>query len=268
MRMGGNVRLAGAQKTTGALMILRNFLAAALLLAADLAFPQDETLVRGRKLFDAHCSRCHNMGGTGGEGPSLARPILRHAKDEEALVKVIQEGIEGTEMPGTWMISGNEIRQIAAYVLSLGRVESTPLRGDANRGREMFEGASGCAGCHMVEGDGGNVGPDLSDVGLRRGADYLRQAVLSPGATVAEGFLLVRARTRAGEEVTGLRVNEDTFTIQLRDQAGGIHSLSKLELEGLEKVFSESLMPSYETALSAEELEDLIAYLASLRGEP
>jgi len=208
------------------------------------------------------------MGGTGGEGPSLARPTLRHAADEEALVKVIREGIEGTEMPSNWQISGNEARQIAAYVRSLGWVESTPLPGDPTRGREVFEGASGCGSCHMVGGDGGNLGPDLSDVGLRRGAAYLRESLVSPGATVPERYLLVRAQIRVGEEVVGVRVNEDSFTIQLRDPLGRIHSLSKLELENLDKAFGESLMPSYESDLSQSELEDLVAYLASLRGEP
>jgi hypothetical protein len=62
-------------------------------------------------------------------------------------------------------------------------------------------------------------------------------------------------------------MNEDTFTIQLRDQAGRIHSLSKLDIAGLEKAFGESLMPDYGSELSASELDDLIAYLASLRGE-
>jgi cytochrome c oxidase cbb3-type subunit 3 len=242
-------------------------LALALLLAASPALAQQDGTARGKRLFDSHCSRCHNMGGTGGEGPSLARPTLRHAKDEEALVKIIQEGIEGTKMPGTWMISENEVKEIAAYVLSLGRVEPVAVVGDPKKGREVFEGANGCESCHMVFGDGGIVGPDLSDVGLRRGPDYLRQALTAPGATVADGYLLVRARTRGGEEVIGLRMNEDTFTIQLRDQSGGIHSLSKLELEELEKEFGQSLMPSYETELSATELQDLIAYLASLRGE-
>lgn len=208
------------------------------------------------------------MGGTGGEGPSLARPTLRYAADEEALVKVIQEGIEGTDMPGVWQISENEVRQIAAYVRSLGRVESTPLPGNRERGREVFEGASGCVSCHTVVGKGGILGPDLSDVGLRRGAAYLRESLVSPGATIPERYLMVRAQTRGGEEVVGVRVNEDSFTIQLRDQAGRIHSLSKLELEDLEKAFGESFMPSYGSALSAAELEDLIAYLASLRGEP
>jgi putative heme-binding domain-containing protein len=235
-------------------------------LAAGLAQAQDENLARGRRLFDAHCSRCHNMGGTGGEGPSLARPTLRHASDEAGLVKIIQEGIEGTEMPGTWMISEAEVRQIAAYVLSLGRVDPTPVSGNPDRGRSLFEGASGCESCHTVGGQGGIVGPDLSDVGLRRGVEYLRQSLVSPGAVVADGYLVVKAQTRGGEEVLGVRMNEDTFTIQLRDQAGRIHSLSKLELAELEKAFGESLMPGYGSELSASELEDLIAYLASLRG--
>jgi len=248
-------------------MIRRCLLASALSLFALATSAQDENLLHGRKLFDSHCARCHNMGGTGGEGPSLARPTLRYAADEAALVKVIQEGIEGTDMPGAWQISENEVRQIAAYVRSLGRVESTPLPGDRERGRDVFEGASGCGSCHMVEGKGGILGPDLSDVGLRRGADYLRESLVSPDATIPERYLLVRAQTRAGEEVVGVRVNEDSFTIQLRDQAGRIHSLSKLELEDLEKAFGESLMPSYGSELRATELDDLIAYLASLRGE-
>ena len=248
-------------------MIRRCLLASGLLLLAFVSSAQDEALLRGRKLFDSHCARCHNMGGTGGEGPSLARPTLRYAADEAALVKVIQEGIEGTDMPGAWQISGNEVRQIAAYVRSLGRVESTPLPGDRERGRDVFEGASGCGSCHIIEGQGGILGPDLTDVGLRRGAAYLRESLVSPGATIPERYLLVRAQTRAGEEVVGVRVNEDSFTIQLRDQAGRIHSLSKLELEDLEKAFGESLMPSYGSELRATELDDLIAYLASLRGE-
>lgn len=249
-------------------MIRRCLLASRLLFIAVASSAQDEDVLRGRKLFDSHCARCHNMGGTGGEGPSLARPTLRHAADEEALVKLIQEGIEGTDMPGAWQISEKEVRQIAAYVRSLGRVESTPLPGDRERGREVFEGASGCGSCHMVDGKGGILGPDLTDVGLRRGAPYLRESLVSPGATIPERFLLVRAQTRAGEEVVGVRVNEDSFTIQVRDQAGHIHSLSKLELEELEKVFGESLMPSYGSKLTPPELEDLVAYLASLRGEP
>ena len=64
----------------------------------------------------------------------------------------------------------------------------------------------------------------------------------------------------------GLRINEDTFTIQLRDEAGDIHSLRKEDLTVLDKQFDSSLMPNYRDTFSDAELEDLVAYLASLRG--
>jgi putative heme-binding domain-containing protein len=239
-----------------------------MIFAAATALFQDQEVVRGRKLFDAHCARCHNMGGTGAEGPSLARPTLRHAADEAALVMVIREGIEGTDMPGTWLLSESEAQAIAKYVRTLGRVEPSVLPGNAAKGREIFEGASGCGNCHSVKGLGGVLGPDLSDVGLRRGAAYLRESVVSPAAMVAEGFRMVRIRTREGEDVVGMRLNEDTFTLQVRDQVGRIHSFSKLELEELERLSGESLMPSYGTELSASELDDLVSYLASLRDTP
>jgi putative heme-binding domain-containing protein len=238
------------------------------MLVAAIGTFQDQDLDRGRKLFDAHCARCHNMGGTGGEGPSLARPTLRHAADETALLNVIREGIEATDMPGTWQLSENEVRAVGRYVRSLGRVEPSALPGNPAKGREVFEGASGCGNCHSIQGQGGILGPDLTDVGLRRGAAYLRESVVAPEAIVAEGFRMVRIRTREGEDVVGVRLNEDTFTLQVRDQAGRIHSFSKLELEELEKLSGESLMPGYGTELSPSELDDLVSYLASLRETP
>jgi putative heme-binding domain-containing protein len=248
-------------------MIRTSLVSGILLLAALAAGAQGEGLARGRKLFDSHCARCHNMGGTGGEGPSLARPTLRHAADDDALVFVIQEGIEGTDMPGNWMISGADARDIATYVRSLGRVAPEPVPGDPGRGRDLFEGSGGCGSCHLVRGEGGILGPDLTDVGLRRGPGYLRESLVNPGASVPDGYLVVRARNRAGEEIVGMRMNEDTFTIQVRDQRGRVHSLAKLELPDLEKAFGESLMPGYGAVLAAGELDDLVAYLASLRGE-
>ena len=58
----------------------------------------------GKQLFDIHCARCHGIGGTGGEGPSLTRLVLRHAGDDEALSSVIVNGIPNSDMPGNWMV--------------------------------------------------------------------------------------------------------------------------------------------------------------------
>jgi putative heme-binding domain-containing protein len=91
--------------------------------------------------------------------------------------------------------------------------------------------------------------------------------LLNPNATLPDGFLLVTVTTADGQRVRGLRVNEDSFSIQLRDVSQQFHSLRKAELKEIKKEFGVSPMPSYQDVFTATELDDLIAYLASLRGE-
>jgi hypothetical protein len=87
-----------------------------------------------------------------------------------------------------------------------------------------------------------------------------------PTSTFA--YLPVQATTRDGRDVEGHRVNEDSFTIQIRDEEGRVVSLRKGELQRLAKRYGSSAMPSYKDGLTASEVDDLVAYLASLRGEP
>ena len=153
------------------------------------------------------------------------------------------------------------------------------MPGDAKKGAEMYR-SLGCASCHIVGGQGGNLGPDLTDIGFMRGPAYLRHGDRrSLGAALPKGVLQVPSRgyaeylplrivTKQGGEVRGIRVNEDTFSIQVRDQAGKFYSLRKADLELLEKQTGKSLMPSFSTRLTQAELTDLVAYLASLQGEP
>src|SRR5215469_12110414 len=61
-----------------------------------------DDIAQGKRLFVGHCAYCHAMGGTGDRGPSLTRPDLLHAPNNEALFKLIQNGIDGSEMPGDW----------------------------------------------------------------------------------------------------------------------------------------------------------------------
>jgi hypothetical protein len=74
--------------------------------------------------------------------------------------------------------------------------------------------------------------------------------------------------TGSGKTFAGTRVSEDDFTLVLRAGDGRLHSLEKVTLTGLRKLPGQSPMPSYAAAFSAEQLDDLIAYLASLKGEP
>src|SRR5215475_1820663 len=194
----------------------------ALLLFCTLALYAQDDLARGKKLYEGFCSLCHGQTGTGGKGPNLAQPTLSRASDDERLIAVIQEGIRGTEMPGFWQLTDNEAKQVAAYVRSLGRTTVEKLPGDVAGGRTLYE-KNGCSACHIVRGLGNSLGPELSEIGARRSAAYLKDAITKPGAAVPEGFLVLTVTSANGRSVRGMRINEDSFSIQLRDGGGKLH---------------------------------------------
>jgi putative heme-binding domain-containing protein len=222
-------------------------------------------VANGKRLFEAQCAPCHGIDGRGGKGANLAVPRLRHASDNKELLAVIREGIPATGMLAAWQLDDQELLQVAAFVRSLASVAG-PVSGDPVRGRAVYE-ARQCSICHIVNGAGSSLGPELTEVGARRGAQYLRKKLVNPGEETADGFILIRAVTAEGREFSGLRVNEDTFTIQIKDESNHFFSFRKADLGKLEKQFGKSLMPSFGATLSASELDDLVAYLAGLRGD-
>ena len=226
--------------------------------------PAPVDLTAGKRMFERHCALCHGIDGRGGRGPNLNRAKLFHAPDDAALKAVIFEGIL-PEMPEGWFFSDEEIASIAAYVRSLGKIPAEPLPGDATRGAAVFS-KSSCSRCHLFAGAGLAFGPDLTGVAERRSPAYVRNAISAPAEHLPEGFLLVRAITTSGRTIEGIRMNEDTFTIQIKDATRTFHSLRKQELKDLQKLRGQSPMPSYKTILSPAELDDLIAYLFSARG--
>jgi len=222
-------------------------------------------LKRGEQLFMGHCASCHGPKGEGGRGPLLARPRLPRAPDDESLFRLIRDGIPGTEMPPAWVMIMKEIWQTAGYVRSLGQTTPEAVPGDAARGAQLFRAKGNCTLCHTVSGQGGTFGPELTEIGARRSASYLRAALLDPEKTVPEGFLQVRLVARDGRRTTGVRLNEDTFTVQVRDLEG-VHSLVKQDLKEYHKDPGKSPMPSSRGLLSDAELDDVVAFLVSLRG--
>ena len=235
----------------------------------------DLDLENGQTQFRIHCARCHGILGEGGEGPTLKRAKLRHAPDDQALYDVINDGIVGTGMPGTFGPNDAELWQIAGYVRSLGQLPHEELPGDPVRGQRIYETRGVCATCHITAGVGRGIGPELTDVGLRRNQPYLRRALTNPDADQpmlsgrmtgrVNAFLTVRVVSPDGE-FEGLRINEDEFSIQLRDLDGNVRSFDKRQLLNLERAYGHSLMPGYERVLSGTEVDDLVAYLMSLKG--
>ncbi|HEV2201503.1 MAG TPA: c-type cytochrome, partial [Bryobacteraceae bacterium] len=230
----------------------------------------------GRKLFAGMCVTCHGFEGKGGDAPSLNRPKLGRAPDDAALRALIADGLPERGMPRVRRLTDNEIGELASYVRSLGQTAAVTAPGNVQQGRETYT-KLGCQSCHIIKGEGSSLGPELTEIGRLRGPEYLREAVVDPGARLPRGTLPIPARgfseflpvvvvTREGREIRGLRINEDSFTIQVRDTANQIYSFRKADLSRIEKQSGTSLMPSFSDRLSKAELDDLIAYLSSLRG--
>jgi putative heme-binding domain-containing protein len=225
-------------------------------------------IAEGQKIFDAQCAWCHGANGTGSTGPNLQRTTLRHAANDTTLVQIVRTGIPGTEMPSFAIALTDRMAwQTAAYVRSLGRTRAQPLPGNAERGAALYD-SSGCASCHIVNGRGGPLGPELSSIGALRGASYLKDALTKPETTHPPGYLVVRATTADGSTIRGVRVNEDVFWVLIRDGSGRVHSLEKSRLASLDRELQASLMPSYAARLSDGQVDDMVAYLSGLRGKP
>ena len=227
-------------------------------------FNTEADLQQGSALFQLHCSYCHGSHGEGGRGADLTAGVYKQGGRDPELFKTIRTGIPGTEMPAV-RVSDDEVWKLVGWVKKLGSAglaEKAP--GDAVAGQAIYA-KSGCAGCHRVGKDGSDLGPDLTDIGRRRGLAFLTESIVKPDAFVPNTFRAVQLEMKSGPNVSGIRLNEDDLSVQVRDVAGNPRSYMKENIKEIHRD-KPSLMPSYETRLSKQELGDLVAYLNSLKG--
>ena len=227
-----------------------------------------EAIQEGAVLFRISCAFCHGADARGGSrGPDLAGGRRTHGDSDAALLRTITRGVPGTEMPGS-DLEEEAIWRVIAYLRSLSAPApaAAAVAGSREAGEKLFFGAAACSQCHMVKGKGGRLGPALTRAGAARPLRHLAESIRDAGKEITSGYETVVVVTRDGRRITGVRRNEDTFSIQLMDEREQIHSFLKKDLK---EVVHEprSLMPDYQEAvLKQKDLQDLLAYLESLRG--
>jgi len=139
------------------------------------------------------------------------------------------------------------------------------VKGDAARGEAIVEGKGGCLACHRVADRGSHLGPDLSAIGNTRSVAQLQKALLDPSAQVSDVFQMYKVTTKAGKSYSGRLMNQDRTSVQLLDTDDRLRSFLKNDLASYDFAPTPP-MPSYREKLSAAEQDDVIAYLATLRG--
>jgi cytochrome c oxidase cbb3-type subunit 3 len=233
----------------------------------------------GESQFRSNCAFCHGLGARGGgRGPDLTRAQKPHGKTDADLFRTINEGIPGTAMPqngttgqGVGM-TAEEIWQVITYIHSVEKKSAASPAGDAAHGDKLFHGSAGCFTCHMVNGKGGRLGPELTNIATARSTESLVDSVRNPSRHLATGLIentkefpqeyeTVSVETQDGQAFTGVALNEDNFSVQMMDLQQQIHLFEKDKLKSFKKT-RESLMPAYdEKTLPDQDLHDLLAYL-------
>ena len=239
-----------------------------------------DAIKEGTSLFRSNCSPCHGLNARGGgRGPDLTSGRWTHGSNDEQIFHTITRGVPGTDMPAN-DLPESEVWGIIAYLRTLSPDTQNVASGDPAHGRDIFWEKLQCSRCHMIKGKGGLLGPELSRVGSSRSNAYLVESVREPsndlthyprdpnnsfGPTLVYDTVVVEASD--GRTLRGVARNEDTFSIQLLDNEQQLHLLQKKNLKSISHE-RKSLMPAYsEKILGPSDLQDLVAYLETLRGD-
>ena len=257
---------------------MRWILAGLLFLSGAVAAAQNPTLqghpddyVRadieyGSRLYAQHCSGCHGTAGDGVAGVDLRSGRFRNAATDLQLRTVITTGFPTAGMPA-FKLDATELTGLVAYLRNMNTFDASSSKpGDAGRGETIVAGKGACLSCHRVNNVGSRKAPDLSDVGSQRSAGSIERTLRDPTSQMMPINRPVRITTRDGKTITGRRLNEDTYTVQISDDDGRLHSLVKSDLREF-TISTTSPMPSYEKELTSEEIADVVSYLLSLKGQ-
>jgi len=265
--------------------VVRFALVAAGLCAADAQNPlahDPKATKAGEYEFRINCALCHGLGAHGGgRGPDLTRAHKKHTHSDQEMFQVISNGIPGTAMPANGTngqgvgMTDKEIWQIITYIRSQEVKASAKSSGNGAHGKELFYGDGNCSLCHMVEGKGGRLGPDLTGVGGSRTREAMIESIRNPSRRLAWGlteatkefpqeYESVTVVTADGKQIKGVTLNEDSFSVQIMDSGEHIYLLEKTKLKSFQKT-RESAMPKYNAdVLSDKEVDDIVAFLASV----
>jgi quinoprotein glucose dehydrogenase len=153
-----------------------------------------------------------------------------------------------------------------AYIRSAAKPDQTKPTGDAAAGKAIYAGKGGCAACHEISGAGGGLGPSLTRIGRSRNLAHLRRALVEPDAELTPDFGTVEIETADGKVIRGIEKNFDNFYVSLMEAGEKLHSYERDKLKRSERS-TRSMMPAYGQSLNAKEIDDVVAYLVSLRGE-
>jgi len=235
--------------------------------------PTDQESIRaGAAVYSMRCASCHGTRAEGANNGSDLTALWTAGGKDQPLFQSIRRGLPNTLKPHSFG-PDKDIWAVLAYLRTLDAAPSAgrAAAGNAENGERLFR--ENCSRCHQVHGRGGRLGPDLSHVAstrlrpllahkIRHASSYIMS--IYAGGYVIEGYQPVTLVTRAGQRVRGVKKNEDAFSIQIMDTQERLQGYLKVNLRELVNDET-SVMPDFGAdRLSDRDIDDLLAYLATL----
>jgi PQQ-dependent dehydrogenase (methanol/ethanol family) len=210
------------------------------------------------------CGGCHGDDARGTQqGPGLAGSPGMRRRSIQNLRSVIRNGIPAAGMPA-FELPDATIDALANLVASLNAsAADSTVPGDRAAGKQFFFGKGQCSTCHMVNGEGSAIGPDLSNVAREMSVPQLRDSLLEPDQRIAPGYGMVTVNMRSGPALRGFARSKTSFDLALQDLKGVIHPLSLDRISGITEEKQSLMRP---VKAEADELQNVVAFLSRLTG--
>jgi putative heme-binding domain-containing protein len=221
---------------------------------------QPEAVDAGKSHFGEACAACHGANAEGGRGPNLVQSGRLRRMTDDQLFNTIRRGVPGGGMPA-FPLPDTNIWQIVTYLRSLSTPAFlVPIAGDPKAGAEIYR-RQHCESCHMLNAQGGFLGPDLTDIAASLTVKQIRESLIHPNENPVNGFSGVTVTLNDGTRITGVAKNDSNYAIDILDASGALHLLDMSQVKDVQFA-PKSLMPSYAQTLSAADLQNLIAFLS------
>lgn len=209
-----------------------------------------------------------------------ARALARNKKGAEELIKLAQakQLAKELEIAAGSALLASSVKDIRAAAEKLFPAPTSKdkkplpaisdlvkMKGNAANGGLVFAKQGTCANCHVVNGVGKNVGPDLSEIGKKLAKEAMFESILYPSASILHNYETYIIETKSGNTANGLLVSKTPDEVILKDKEGIARTFKSGEIDTFVRS-PISLMPAdLHQTITTQELVDVVEYLTTLR---
>jgi putative heme-binding domain-containing protein len=219
--------------------------------------------------------------------PSVLLPLLERSIDERTAPAIVD--YLGDRVEGGWRPAEEELSRLVGKLPDSARPAATGLvdrlrasrreqerelaeylpltrGGDSERGRAVFFGTTAaCSSCHRVGDQGGQIGPDLTRIGVTRSGRDLVESILVPGSTIAQGYETYLVQTADGQLYSGIIGRQTPELVVLLDSARNEQRIRRDRIEQMSRQPTSIMPEGFGRTLTRDQLGDLLAFLQSLK---